>query len=398
MTFPLLLISQAKAAGAELAHLGLERTCPLTPLHGPPRWGWSPLCSMTLCSHGQTSTPHPQHRPYSPFQGSGGNTSPSRSPANVSPCPGEVVHQTPCFGNPRSALERNTIISAVIIMAPRKVTSVEHRAPHTPLSPYHLHLSRAAPREMSLNPRFTDKETEAQTEKGLSPHTQGEVESEFKPRPRRASSGSSEALQQAELALNPASSSLSKACAPAPLTQAFLIPLAPSPSAPQGVGLTPKQGALLEAMARRRGKPPSIAHRLREQQAAERGRDGSTVPRPPPSEPCVLAPDQLFHTPPRAPGSLTLLPLPSPLHIHLTSPSRGQPYHWRKQGAGVPLQRMQPMGPEGQGRGGPRPGRPQTAEQAPGPALSVLPASARLSLNKQGCIATAALKEPVAPA
>lgn len=139
--------------------------------------------------------------------------------------------QNPCLRKSKSALERNTIISAIIIMAPPKVTSVELRDQHTPLSPYHLHPSRAAPRETSLNPHFTGKETEAQNEKRLSPHSQEEVEAEFKPRRRSAGGGSTQASQQVERPLNPASSSLSEACAPAPLTQSL-----PHPSAPPGSG------------------------------------------------------------------------------------------------------------------------------------------------------------------
>lgn len=45
--------------------------------------------------------------------------------------------------------------------------------------------------------------------------------------------------------------------------------------------ITPKPGALPEAVASRRGQPPSLARRLREQQAPQRGRDRPTVPWPP---------------------------------------------------------------------------------------------------------------------
>lgn len=53
----------------------------------------------------------------------------------------------------------------------------------------------------------------------------------------------------------------------------------------------------------------------------------------------------------------------------------------------------------------PTPGQPQAAGllsgqvlgAAAGPAAGTLLVSARLSLNKQGCIATAPLKEPTAP-
>lgn len=76
-------------------------------------------------------------------------------------------------------------------------------------------------------------------------------------------------------------------------------------------------------------------------------------------------------------------------------------------------QTVLPVGPRRQGRSSPTPGLPWPcpslaalscgppvwagAGGGHGPAAGALLLSARLSLNKQGCIATTALKEPTAP-
>lgn len=152
-------------------------------------------------------------------------------------------------------------------------------------------------------------------------------------------------------------------------------------------------------MARRRGQPPSSARRLREQQAPERGRGPphsptASIPRSPLSLLQISSSIPLRGLQAGWPSSHSLPPCTSPSPLC----PEANPCHWRNPGSGVSLRTMRPMGPDGQGRGGPGPDQPQAVEQAPGPAASVLLASARLSLHKQGCIATTARKEPIAPA
>lgn len=200
---------------------------------------------------------------------------------------------------------------------------------------------------------------------------------------------------------------------------------------------TPKQRALTEAMAGRgppRAGPPSLAHRIQratvQSSPPERRRErrgplhNHTTSISwhydfPLTAPFVLAPDQALDISPRTTDVLTqpLIPLPPQTawwthHLSLPHPEAkslsreesrfhglsaddgagGSKEAWtRRATPGLPWPRTSRAALNC------RPPVCASTGAATGPAAGVLLLSARLSLNKQGCIATTALKEPTAP-